>query len=149
MLRIGIRIQEADCDGFHLLADQHPEALFEILLGQGSNHLSGGIDALRDFQSQEARHEGARFSVQGVVHLGSVASPDLEDVPKTPARYERRLGSFTLDQCVDDDRCSVREERNVSQRDRELLDRFDRADRRVEGRRRDLADHDAPRSLVE
>ena len=54
-----------------------------------------------------ARDKGARFLIAQVVHIGPIAAPNLQHIPKAFGGDERGLDPLALGNRVDDDRTTV------------------------------------------
>ena len=80
-----------------------------------------GVDPLVDLEPELARDKWAGILEKRVVQLVAPVAPDLEDVPKSPCRDERRRRESTLDDRVGRKGCAMQEEAQIRLPDADLV----------------------------
>src|SRR5262249_48926193 len=74
------------------------------------------VNPLQKFLAQMARHEGRWLFVKEIEIIRTVAARDFQHVAEALGRNQTYPHTFTLCECVDDNRCAVTEVLNVVQR---------------------------------
>ena len=107
MLFVGIGVDIADGNGFHLLFFQVFHCLTNILFAQRRQNFALVADPLRYLPAQIPGNKGLRLFKHHVKQVRAVAPGQLQNIPEALRGNEGGLRAFSLGQCVDDRGCAM------------------------------------------
>ena len=151
--RIEVGVEKAHGERFHALLLQLFGHGGDRLLIEGRQHLTGGIEPLRDTEAQIAGHEGSRLLKEQVVEGGPDLPLYLQHVPEPLGGDEAGRSQVPLDDGVGGYRGAMHEVAHVLCLDARLaqdaLDGLEEAYRRILWRGGDLRDAGFSRLFVD
>ena len=107
---IAIGVQQQDCDSLDAAilerADERPDCLFIERLVHGAI----GAQSLGHFEAHGAANERLMLAEEEIVGVGTIDAADLVDVAEAFRDQQGRLRAVALQQCVDGDRRTMKEE---------------------------------------
>ncbi len=144
--RIGVRVKEADRHRANPLIQQHFGRLLHVRFHQRRQDLAPVVHALPDFQPQTAFHQWRRLAIVKIVESRHSETRDLQNVPESLGRDQRRLHPSTLKDGVGGQGKGVADLRETAGRQFQLpqarVERFQHGSTVVVGRAHDLLDVD-------
>ena len=123
VLRVDVRVEQADRDRLDLLAPQDRGRLAHRVLVERPQHLAGRAEPLADLDGAVARHERRRLLELRVVERRAHLAGDLEQVAEALGRDEAAARDLALDDRVRRDRRRVHDEADLRGRRRASRER--------------------------